>query len=104
VQEEWPEDEAAQQQIRADFSSDEAVGDRRQELVFIGQVGAAAAAAEPRLQQRVIVAGGMHDTRKIAVSRREGGSSAELADTAGTWVACARQMPARLRLASSCLT
>jgi hypothetical protein len=40
LQEEWPEDEAAKQQIRADFSSDDEIGDRRQELVFIGQVGA----------------------------------------------------------------
>jgi hypothetical protein len=38
-QEEWPEDEAAKQQIRADFSSNSSIGDRRQELVFIGQVG-----------------------------------------------------------------
>ncbi|WIA40174.1 hypothetical protein OEZ86_013569 [Tetradesmus obliquus] len=35
--EEWPEDEAAKQQIRADFASDSSIGDRRQELVFIGQ-------------------------------------------------------------------
>lgn len=41
VQEEWPEDEEAKQQILADFSSDADIGDRRQELVFIGQVGAA---------------------------------------------------------------
>jgi hypothetical protein len=39
VQTEWPEDEAAQQQIKADFSADASIGDRRQELVFIGQVG-----------------------------------------------------------------
>ncbi len=38
LQEEWPEDEGACAQIRADFSADPAVGDRRQELVFIGQV------------------------------------------------------------------
>lgn len=38
MQDEWPEDEDARQQIRADFSTDSTVGDRRQELVFIGQV------------------------------------------------------------------
>lgn len=36
-EEEWPEDDAAREQIRADFSTDPAIGDRRQELVFIGQ-------------------------------------------------------------------
>jgi hypothetical protein len=40
VQDEWPEDPSAVSQIRCDFSSDPAIGDRRQELVFIGQVGA----------------------------------------------------------------
>eukprot|EP00775_Hariotina_reticulata_P012907 gene12907-13033_t len=35
---EWPEDPDVQAQIRADFSTDnEEIGDRRQELVFIGQ-------------------------------------------------------------------
>jgi hypothetical protein len=38
LQEEWPEDEAAIKQIRADFTTDPEVGDKRQELVFIGQV------------------------------------------------------------------
>lgn len=38
LQDEWPEDEAARQQIRADFTTDPEVGDRHQELVFIGQV------------------------------------------------------------------
>jgi hypothetical protein len=38
LQEDWPEDPAVVERIRADF--DEGVGDRRQELVFIGQVGA----------------------------------------------------------------
>jgi hypothetical protein len=35
-QEEWPEDPIASAQIQADFCEDAAVGDRRQELVFIG--------------------------------------------------------------------
>jgi hypothetical protein len=39
VQEEWPDDTSAVAQIKSDFSSDPAIGDRRQELVFIGQVG-----------------------------------------------------------------
>ncbi|KXZ55351.1 hypothetical protein GPECTOR_3g481 [Gonium pectorale] len=34
---EWPEDATVRQQIEADFDSDPAIGDRRQELVFIGQ-------------------------------------------------------------------
>lgn len=38
LQDEWPEDSDARKQIRTDFSSDESIGDRRQELVFIGQV------------------------------------------------------------------
>lgn len=38
-QEEWPEDAAACEQIKADFcTADPSIGDRRQELVFIGQV------------------------------------------------------------------
>lgn len=37
AQEEWPEDPAVAAQIQADFCDDPAVGDRRQELVFIGQ-------------------------------------------------------------------
>eukprot|EP00983_Pelagomonas_calceolata_P087928 1157074-Pelagomonas_calceolata.AAC.1 len=37
LQEEWPEDEDIQARIKADFCSDPDVGDRRQELVFIGQ-------------------------------------------------------------------
>lgn len=36
-QEDWPEDESIRCQIRADFDSDASIGDRRQELVFIGQ-------------------------------------------------------------------
>lgn len=39
VQDEWPEDPSAVSHIRSDFSSDPDIGDRRQELVFIGQVG-----------------------------------------------------------------
>lgn len=39
LQEEWPEDDAAREQIKVDFSTDPSIGDRRQELVFIGQVG-----------------------------------------------------------------
>ncbi|KAF5829331.1 cobalamin synthesis protein cobW C-terminal domain-containing protein [Dunaliella salina] len=35
--EEWPEDEDIQARIKADFCSDPEIGDRRQELVFIGQ-------------------------------------------------------------------
>lgn len=38
MQEDWPEDKAVCEQIRADFSPDALIGDRRQELVFIGQV------------------------------------------------------------------
>jgi hypothetical protein len=39
LQDEWPADPEVQAQIRADFSpDDEETGDRRQELVFIGQV------------------------------------------------------------------
>ncbi|KAG2425693.1 hypothetical protein HXX76_013535 [Chlamydomonas incerta] len=34
---EWPEDDAVRAQIQADFDSDPDIGDRRQELVFIGQ-------------------------------------------------------------------
>jgi hypothetical protein len=37
-QEDWPEDPKVRAQIRADFANDPAIGDRRQELVFIGQV------------------------------------------------------------------
>lgn len=37
-QEEWPEDEEVRRLITADFDPNDAIGDRRQELVFIGQV------------------------------------------------------------------
>ncbi|KAF8059687.1 yciC [Scenedesmus sp. PABB004] len=36
-EDEWPEDADTRDQIRADFCDDAEVGDRRQELVFIGQ-------------------------------------------------------------------
>ena len=38
-EEEWPEEEETKTIIRAAFSDDPAIGDRRQEIVFIGQVG-----------------------------------------------------------------
>jgi hypothetical protein len=37
LQEDWPEDEDIQKRIQADFCADPKIGDRRQELVFIGQ-------------------------------------------------------------------
>jgi G3E family GTPase len=36
-EDEWPEDAEVRRHIRADFDPDAAIGDRRQEIVFIGQ-------------------------------------------------------------------
>lgn len=37
LQEEWPEDEEIKARIQTDFCDDPEIGDRRQEIVFIGQ-------------------------------------------------------------------
>lgn len=50
---EWPTDQEAQKSILNDFSKDESIGDRRQELVFIG-IGMDQATIESSLDQALL--------------------------------------------------
>eukprot|EP00894_Picocystis_sp_ML_P002215 jgi/Pico_ML_1/52732/g3397.t1 len=50
---EWPTDQEAQKSILNDFSKDESIGDRRQELVFIG-IGMEQATIESSLDQALL--------------------------------------------------